>query len=238
LLAHGSRDAARRSFYLRKLHSLSGVVPVGVFLCEHLWTNARALTGQAGFDRGVAEIQALPALTLVEVFGVFLPLAFHALFGVWLLTKGSANAGRYPLARNWMYIMQRVTGVLTMIFVIYHLWEFRLQKWLFGMDASAFYGTLQAHLSSTAYGVPWIALLYMTGIAAATFHFANGLSTFCFGWGIAITRPAQRRLGWAFAALGAALFFLGADTVVWFATGSAVFAGPPAAVCPPVPPRS
>jgi succinate dehydrogenase/fumarate reductase cytochrome b subunit len=159
---------------------------------------------------------------------------FHAGYGVWLTTRASPNVGRYPLARNWMYILQRVTGILTLLFVIYHLWEFRLQKAFYGMGTEAFYGTLQAHMSSTWHGIPCVALLYLTGIAAATFHFANGLSTFCFGWGIAITRPAQKRLGLVFGVFGACLFFLGADTVVWFATGSALFAGEPTPACAPL----
>jgi len=45
---------SRTGFYLRRLHSLSGVLPVGVFLVEHLWTNATVLGGQRPFDEAVA----------------------------------------------------------------------------------------------------------------------------------------------------------------------------------------
>ena len=37
-------------FALKRLHSLTGVVPIGLFLLEHLYTNARALQGAAAFD--------------------------------------------------------------------------------------------------------------------------------------------------------------------------------------------
>jgi succinate dehydrogenase/fumarate reductase cytochrome b subunit (b558 family) len=210
---------AHRAFVLKKLHSLSGVIPVGVFLIEHLWTNAKALQGQAAFDQAVADIQGFPYLPFIEVFGIFLPLAFHAFYGLYLAVQGRPNALRYRYGANWLYVMQRVTGVMALVFICYHLGEFRIQKWLFGMRADAFYQTLEAHLSSTYWGVPWTAILYLVGIAAAVFHFANGLSGFCMSWGITVTQVAQRRAMMACGALGVALFLLGANTVLFFATG-------------------
>ena len=205
---------------------------MGVFLCEHLWTNASALRGRGSFDEAVGQIQAMPGLPAIEIFGIFLPLAFHAIYGVVLALRSQPNLQRYAYTRNWLYFLQRATGVFALIFLLVHLWEFRVQKWLFGMDALAFYDRLSAHLSSTGPGgVPWMSILYMVGIASACFHLANGLSTFCLGWGIAQTRRSQRALGWAFGALGTALFLIGIETTVWFATGSAPFAGEPAAPC-------
>lgn len=218
-------NATRRAFVLRRLHSLSGVVPVGVFLVEHLWTNAAALGGQARFDEAVARIQAMPALPLVEILGIFAPLAFHAGYGVWIATRGSANAGAYPYTRNWMYVLQRVSGVVVLAFVLGHLWEFRVQKWLFGMSASAFYPQLEAHLAWTAFGVPWIALGYLLGLAASVFHLANGLVTFCMSWGITVGRAAQRRAAWLFGLGGLALFGLAVATVLRLATGTTLLPG-------------
>ena len=49
----------------------------------------QALGGQEAFDRAVRSISGLPLLPLLEIFGIFLPLAFHALYGVKLaLSKG------------------------------------------------------------------------------------------------------------------------------------------------------
>ena len=33
-----------RTFILRKLHQLSGIVPLGAFLLEHFYTNSKALS--------------------------------------------------------------------------------------------------------------------------------------------------------------------------------------------------
>jgi succinate dehydrogenase/fumarate reductase cytochrome b subunit len=88
------------------------------------------------------------------------------------------------------------------------------------MRSDAFYGTLSAHLSSTWISVPWLALLYLVGVLAVSFHFANGLWGVLFSWGVTVTRTSQRRSGYACAALGVAMFVLGANTVLFFATGS------------------
>ncbi len=205
---------------LKRLHSLSGVVPVGVFLVEHLWTNSKALQGEDAFAGAVNDIQALPYLPLIEIFGIFLPLAFHSLYGLALAANGRPNALGYRYAKNWLYVLQRVTGVLAFAFILYHLGEFRVQKWLYGMRVEDFYRTLEAHLSATYGGVPWAAILYLTGVAVTVFHFANGLAGFSLSWGVTLSRAAQRRVGVACAGLGLALFAVGANTVLFFATGS------------------
>jgi succinate dehydrogenase/fumarate reductase cytochrome b subunit (b558 family) len=211
---------ARSPFLLRRLHSLTGIAPVGVFLVEHLWTNATATSGQASFDRAVGEIQQLPFLPLIEVFGIFLPLAFHALYGVYLMRHGSLLPGAYAYRRNWAYILQRVTGVLVFAFVLWHLWEFRIQKLWFGMREDAFFPTLVSHLSATRWGIPWMAVVYLASIAAASFHFANGLWGAGCSWGLTVSRRAQRRSAWLFSLVGAALFVLGANSVIYLANGT------------------
>jgi succinate dehydrogenase / fumarate reductase cytochrome b subunit len=162
----------------------------------------------------------MPLLPFIEVFGIFLPLAFHAGYGVKLALEGRPNVGRYPFSRNWLYTFQRVTGLVAFAFIAWHLWEFRIAKLTGKMTIDAFYPTLALHLSSTYGGVPVLALVYLVGIAASTFHFANGLATFAFGWGICVSRRSQRTLGALLAVGGFILFLVGADTALFFATGA------------------
>lgn len=229
---HPLVEPSHRAFLLRKLHSLSGIAPVGGFVVFHLWTNAKALSGQDAFDAAVREIHHTPYLPVLEV-GILLPLAFHALYGVKLALEGRPNVGRYGYARNWMYSLQRVSGVVALLFIGAHLWEFRVQKALGALGPSGFYPTLTAHLSSTTAGVPLVALLYLVGIAACAFHLANGLFGFCASWGILLSRRSQRAASLVFGALGLAVFVLGANTTLFFATGSRGLGG---AQSPPVPP--
>lgn len=220
------RASSRRAFLLRRLHSLSGVLPVGVFLIVHLWTNASALGGREPFDHAVDEIQKLPVLPLVEVVGVLLPLFFHAFFGVYLATKARPNVVHYSHARNWAFVFQRITGGVAFFFILAHLWELRVQKWLFGMSHHAFYDTLSSHLSQVRFGLPVVALFYLVGIGASVFHLVNGLVTFTMTWGLVTSRRAQGRLTYAAAALGLALFLLGASTVLSFSTGTLISKAP------------
>jgi len=220
------RARSRKSFLLRRLHSLSGVFPVGVFLVSHLFTNAKALKGQASFDRAVADINHLPALPLLEIFGIFAPLAFHALYGVKLAFEGRVNVGRYPYSRNVLYTVQRATGLVAFAFIVWHLWEFRIPKLLGRMSMDAFYPTLEAHLSSTYRGFPLMAVVYLVGMAASVVHFANGLFTFSFSWGLCLTRRSQRLFAAGFGILGLIVFVLGAQTTLYFATGAQFPAAP------------
>jgi succinate dehydrogenase/fumarate reductase cytochrome b subunit (b558 family) len=210
-----------RSYVMRRLHSLTGVVPVGVFLIQHLWINAKALQGQRVYDDAVGEIRHLPYLFALEVLGIYLPLAFHALYGVALTMQGRPNVGRYPYPKNWSYTLQRVSGMVAFAFIVYHLWEFRIQVALGKMTADDYFPALCENLSSTTgAGIPLVAIAYLCGVGAAAYHFANGLYGFCFSWGITGSRQATRLASAVFGVLGIVLFVLGANTVLYFATGS------------------
>jgi succinate dehydrogenase / fumarate reductase cytochrome b subunit len=205
---------------LRKLHSLSGVVPVGGFMVFHLFENAKALQGQQQFDEAVSGINHMPYLPVLEWGMILLPLLFHAGYGVKLALESKPNVGRYPHSRNWMYTLQRVTGLLAFLFILFHLYEYWWQKMMGKLAADQFYPALCANMSSTLGPVPVVALVYILGIAACTFHFANGLWGFCFSWGLTVSRRAQRASAVVFGVLGVLIFILGANTAIYFATGS------------------
>ena len=65
-----------------------------------------------------------------------------------------------------------------------------------------------------------LAVVYLVGIAASVVHFANGLFTFSFSWGICLTRRSQRLFATAFAILGVVVFVMGTQTTLYFATGA------------------
>lgn len=192
---------------------------MGAFLVEHIWTNAHALAGENAFTGAVLDLQKIPFLPVIEIFGILLPLLFHSFYGIAITLAGKQNLVRYNYARNWLYVLQRVSGVLVLLFVLYHLWEFRVQKWLYGMAVESFYSILSAHLSATVMGVPLGAMGYLLGLLATVFHFSNGMTGFCMAWGITVSREAQVRANWLFASLGIVLFGIGAATVLHFATG-------------------
>jgi succinate dehydrogenase/fumarate reductase cytochrome b subunit (b558 family) len=213
---------SRRPFLVRKLHSLTGIVPVGGFLLFHLWTNAKALQGREQFDAAVSDISHMPYVAVLEFGVILLPLAFHALYGVKLALEAKPNNLSYAYTRNWMYTLQRVTGILAFAFIVFHLYEYWAPKWMGTMAEDEFYPALCANMSATVRGVPVNALIYIVGIGASVFHFANGLWAFCFSWGLTVSRRSQRLSAAVFGAIGVILFLLGANTAIYFATGSRV----------------
>ena len=206
---------------MRRLHSLSGIVPVGLFLCIHLWTNAKAIQGPLCFGKAVEEINHLPFLPAIEVLGIFLPLAFHAIYGVVLALESKPNVGHYGYGRNWLFVLQRITGIIAFVFILFHLRDFRIAKLLGQMSHRDFFPQLQVQLGGPDSRIK--ALFYVFGTTAAVFHFANGIRTFLFSWGATISDRSQRWAGRATLGFGLVLWFLGINTVLFFATGGASF---------------
>jgi succinate dehydrogenase / fumarate reductase cytochrome b subunit len=70
------------TFLLRKLHQLTGIVPLGMFFFVHLYTNSTALNGAKVFNEHVGGIHEMPYLLFIEIGGIFLPLLFHSVYGI------------------------------------------------------------------------------------------------------------------------------------------------------------
>lgn len=221
-------SSGKRRFFLRKLHSLSGVVPLGVFLVVHLWTSSAALRGQESFERSMREARDVPYRTVIEIAFVLLPLLFHGLYGIKLSFEPRQNTSRYPYSRNWMYAAQRLTGILALAFILWHMSHYWIPRMSGQMVEERYYPELCKQLSEAPNNLPLVALGYIFGIAATVFHFANGLWGFCVSWGITASRRSQRISATVFGLAGLVLFMMGANTAIYFATGAkiAVFGVP------------
>jgi succinate dehydrogenase / fumarate reductase cytochrome b subunit len=214
---HSPSAAPARRLDARRLHSLSGLVALGAFLLLHLGVNASAMRGQHAFVE-VSAATRLPLVAVLEVVFVALPLAFHALYGLWLWRRPRPDLDRFAPETSWVHGAQRITGLVLVVFVATHVWELRAQRALHGLAHDALYSTMVLHLSSTSHGVPLMAVAYLLGVAAAAFHLAAGLWTYVVGRGV-VTGAARTRAGWACAAFGLVLFGVGSGTVVSLATG-------------------
>lgn len=220
-------ESENRAFLLKRLHSLSGVVPLGAFLVVHLWTNAQALLGREHFERAVADSNAIPFALPLEIAFIGLPLLFHAGYGIRLTLRSRVNVHRYPRAGNWGYTMQRVTGIVALLFIVWHYGQFRLQRLEGRMAETDFHGELCASLSSTQGGIPWTALAYLLGTAACVFHFSNGLYGFCSTFGLTRSPKSDRVASILFGWVGILLYALAAAIILQFATGSSLFFATP-----------
>ncbi|MEM9559404.1 MAG: hypothetical protein AAF995_03795 [Planctomycetota bacterium] len=224
-----------RNYHLvRRLHSLTGIVPIGLFLIVHLTTNSSivwgAFNGRAshatdGVGRGVETFQHevyfinnLPLLLLTEIFVLWLPIAFHSIFGFYFAFSGKRNTDRYAYQNNWRYTLQRWTGYVGFLFIFYHIATLR-----WGWTALVPDGTKWEHefASSTlaaaikGAGAEWtlagvlVAGLYFLGVTSLVFHFANGLWTAAITWGVTVSAKAQKQWGYACAGIGVGLMGAG-----------------------------
>ena len=185
-----------RSFFWRRLHSLSGVFPVGVFLLEHLYTNLYAVKGVDAYNEKVQGLTSLPLLLSMEIVFIYIPIAYHALYGVWIWWRGEGNLAQYPWTGNWLYALQRWTGLITMVYIAFHAWEQRFS----GVHIiSNYFVTFSKVQHSIAR--PAVHAFYVVGLMAACFHFAYGVWLFACKWGFTPGVRAQRKLLWACAGL-------------------------------------
>lgn len=206
-----------RTFILRKLHQLSGIMPLGIFLFEHFYTNSKALTGPADFNNAVKDLQSIPYILFVEIGGIFIPLIYHAVYGLVITVEARPNNLYYPYARNWFYTIQRVTGIILFFFITFHVLNFR-----FGLIPGLNTLSVATH-ADQAFAIvhnefvnPIIFIVYLIGITATVWHLANGIWLFLVDWGITIGERAQRLTGYACIALGILLLVVGINAAVAF----------------------
>jgi succinate dehydrogenase / fumarate reductase cytochrome b subunit len=203
----------------RRWHSLTGIVPLGVFLVLHTLTCASLLRSDAAFQSTLLRVPMF-----LELFGIVLPLVYHGGYGVMIAWRERKDRSRFPTLR--IATLQRVTGAIALVFVLLHVWSTSVQKWFYGASPASFYTMLEARLSSTAWSIPWTAVAYMIGIAATCFHFSAGVWSFTIAWNLSRSDRAKKRVAWTSGAVGSVLFLIGAFAVVQLATGTRIIEGP------------
>ncbi len=194
-------------FWLRRMHSLSGVFPVGAFLIEHILSNSLITKGPEAYNGLIHTLTGLPFLIFLEVFGIYLPILYHAFYGFYVMFTGKNNLSSYPNTGNILYVLQRWTGIITFAYVLYHVYHTRLVNLLYGTEVS--YERMASIMSD-----PKNIAFYFVGLAAVMFHFANGLWGFLISWGITVGPKSQKVAGVLCAGLGILLFVIGANSLV------------------------
>lgn len=178
------------SFLLRRLHSLAGIIPVGAFLFEHiLISNSTAITGPEAYARQVSFLANLPLVFFLELFGIWIPILFHALYGFYIWFRGEGNVAEYPWSGNWMYTAQRWTGGIAFAYVIWHTWTMRFTGIDLHENPAQSFAKVQAEVHN-----PVLLAFYVVGLIAASWHFAYGIWLFAAKWGIVSGEKAQQRL--------------------------------------------
>ncbi|MGF1634828.1 MAG: hypothetical protein ACFCVE_13325 [Phycisphaerae bacterium] len=193
----------KHKYTFRRLHSLTGIL-FGGYLVFHLLINATLLEGGRGgvgptvYQQQVDKIHGLPWLFALSWFAILLPIIYHTLYGILVIAAGRPNMGSYRYAKNWYYFLQRVSAIILIGFIAFHVLGFKgLLPGTLGENLTfvprdyATESTIR-HMQA-AFWVGWI--IYPLGILAATFHLANGFWAGGITWGLTVSRKGQNRWG-------------------------------------------
>ena len=202
----------RESFFWHKVHSLTGIVPVGFYMVQHLTLNSFSLAGPSKFNGVIHFFASVPQhfLLALEVFAIWLPLLFHAVYGVFIVARNSDNYSEkaYKYRENRYYRLQRWTGILAFIYLLAHVFTTTFQAKTKG-EAYIQYDAWNQLLTSNGYV---FFILYAVGVTACCYHLAYGIWNFCIRWGITISEKSQAATGRfaAFAFVALSLLGIGA----------------------------
>jgi succinate dehydrogenase / fumarate reductase cytochrome b subunit len=199
---------------LRKCFELSGVVPLGVYLGVHVATYARVTFGATSFGLPDGSSYVESAL---EWLLVWLPLAFHAAYGIAISFSPVAD----PLAPSddrLRRLLLRASGWFAAAFLVQHALWLRWPLTSGEIAAEDMNELLVSTLSSTIDGIPVVAAVHLAGLGVTCAHFGWGFGRFLERWGIAAPRRARVSAG----LIALLLFAFGATAIVELATGSAL----------------
>jgi len=216
------RAGQGHSFLWRRLHSLSGIVPIGVFLLEHFFSNAFATNGWQAYADQVKFLTGLPFLIWLEIFGIYIPLAYHSLYGFYIWYRGEGNVSDYPWAGNFIYTAQRWTGAIAFVYMGWHTYTMRFSGIHLLTNSQAAFHKVQAELQH-----PWALVFYIVGITAASWHFAYGIYLFCAKWGITVSGKSRQRLAVVCSGLAVVLIAVGLATLTSFFRSGDKYNPPP-----------
>jgi succinate dehydrogenase / fumarate reductase cytochrome b subunit len=117
-------------FLLRRLHSLMGLI-FGAYIVVHLTVNASGFSPST-YQGMVNHIHSLePALPVVELVSIFIPLLIHVIYGLYIAFFGiKFNTTKYHYLGNLRFTLQRWSAVVLLLFIAFHVGT--LHKWGLG----------------------------------------------------------------------------------------------------------
>jgi succinate dehydrogenase / fumarate reductase cytochrome b subunit len=205
------RAGQGHSFLLRRLHSLSGIVPVGAFLVEHFVSNAFATKGPCAYGAQVKFLTGLPFVPVLETVGIYIPLLYHALYGFYIWFRGQSNVSDYPWAGNFMYSAQRWTGAVAFVYIAWHTYTMRFTGIHLLTNPQAAFHKVQMEMQH-----PWAVAFYVIGIIAASWHFSYGLYLFAAKWGLTVSDKSRKTFGMVCTGIAITFIAVGLVTAVAF----------------------
>jgi len=214
--------------WIRKVHSACGLI-FAAFLLEHLMATALGLNPSL-FGRYMHFLYAVVAFAPLLRALIFVPLVVAVAFGGYLLVTSGI---RYDVKKcnrggKLRYWLQRVSGMLILLFLGFHLGTIRnfpvdrieraptTASSVTGASAQTTFGASVEGFQASwpkkgvLYPLRVLAVLSLfVGTWAAVYHLSNGLWSAAMAWGFLNSPEAQQRWQWVCAAIGIVLAILG-----------------------------
>lgn len=182
----------RENYVLHKLHSLTGVLPTGFYMLQHLTLNSFTLAGPKQFDSVIHFFEGIPKHLLlgIEIFVLWLPILFHSIYGIFIVGRAQPNmfAKKYGWSQNRMYTFQRWSGVFLFFFLLFHVVTTTGAKYMANSAEPIMYAAMSQKFQANGYA---LTIFYALGILAASYHLSYGIWNFCIRWGITINERSQ-----------------------------------------------
>jgi succinate dehydrogenase / fumarate reductase cytochrome b subunit len=197
---------------LRKLHSFTGLLPLGAYLLFHAYEQFAA---RGGRTQAVLRLERTTSAPL-EVLCVLLPLLLHAALGVrllrlqgalargtarfdGLLARGTARFdsaavpsvredASFPYASASFRSLQLWSGIVSAAFLLWHVAGVWVPRVVAERPAAG-YGAMVDHAATVVR-----AALYVIGTTAVCVHFGQGLSAVCLRYQILSITPRAARV--------------------------------------------
>jgi succinate dehydrogenase / fumarate reductase cytochrome b subunit len=172
----------------KQVLSLFGIVPLGVYVVLHLWTNLTSLQGARAFNLAVTNSRNHPAFLFLEIFGLGIPLVAHTIIGLIETRRMRPNNARYGFFNNLEYLLQRLSALGLVLFIGAHVWKARLFPEELTPDGHESWMGMHNGLSE-----PITFIVYVLGMLGISYHLANGVRTAAMRWGLAVSPRGQAR---------------------------------------------
>lgn len=177
---------SKRMFFLKRLMSILGLFPLGIYVVLHLWTNLASLGGPTTYNHALLASRSHPTFLALEVL---LALAFlaHIVIGIIIVIKWRPNNLRVRKFSNLKFMLQRITGMGILLFLVVHVYNARISP---AMKQAG--GMENWHGMRKALHEPLTLIVYILALLGVSFHLANGFWTFLLTWGVTVTPKAQK----------------------------------------------
>lgn len=201
--------ADQRHWMLRRLHSLAGILPLGGFLFFHLFENSYVVHGGANWWKETEFTRTMPFEVVIEATVLWIPILYHAIYGLVITATAEPNVTQYPYSRNIEYTLQRITGVLAFLFIGFHF--FTTRGWFYMTGVETDFARMHGFMMN-----PLFLSIYIIGTLSCLYHLTNGIFTFCITWGITVGPRSQAMVNRACTVLFVVLAVVSVLTLVSF----------------------